>query len=164
MSPRDREAEAFHGHLEAHDLESARALALGLLDEGVSVADVLREVVARAQVDVGERWHRSEYSVADEHAATAISDAVVSLLASERAPVTEEPHVVVVCVEGEWHLLPARLLVESLRADGFRVTFLVDAPGAPDGLPRQGVGRRGRPELLDATHARWRAVLHRCRP
>lgn len=124
MNPQQREIEAFFSHVTRHDLASASALALGLVDDGVPVPEVLRRLVAPAQVEIGERWHRNEASVADEHAATAVSDAVVSLLSGERVPVTESIHVVVVCAEGEWHLLPARLLAESLRAQGFRVTFL----------------------------------------
>lgn len=124
MNPRRREIEAFFSHVTQRDLASASALALGLVDDGVPVPEVLRRLVAPAQVEIGERWHRNEVSVADEHAVTAVSDAVVSLLSGERVPVTESVHVVVVCAEGEWHLLPARLLAESLRAEGFRVTFL----------------------------------------
>ncbi len=118
------EAEAFLDYLDRRDLGAAIALALGLVDDGVPVPEVLHMMVAPAQAEVGARWQRNEYTVADEHAATAVADAVVSVLSAERIPVGEPVRMVVVCAEGEWHLLPARLLAESLRAQGFDVTFL----------------------------------------
>ena len=116
-------AAAFLEHLLARDLAAATELAVGLADEGTTVADIALHLIAPAQAEIGERWHRDELGVADEHAASAVSDAVLSVVASTARP-ADGRRVEVVCVQGEWHLLPARLLVEVLRADGCHVTFL----------------------------------------
>jgi hypothetical protein len=64
------------------------------------------------------------------HAATAVADDVVSALTSIGAAApTDQRHVVLACAEGEWHVLPARLTAESLRSEGFTVTFL--GPSTP---------------------------------
>jgi methanogenic corrinoid protein MtbC1 len=55
---------------------AAVALAVGLADEGVRFEELCTELVSAAQIEVGNRWHRNEFSVADEHAATAVSDTV----------------------------------------------------------------------------------------
>ncbi|MFP5254255.1 MAG: B12-binding domain-containing protein [Acidimicrobiia bacterium] len=112
-------------HLTARDADAARELVLDLADRGVPVVDLLTELLGPAQAEVGLRWQRAAFSVADEHAATAIVDSVVSVLGAHAPPVrVDGPHVAVVCAEGEWHLLPARLVAEVLRSEGFRVTFL----------------------------------------
>lgn len=112
-------------HLTARDADAARDLVLHLADQGTPVADLLTDLLGPAQAEVGRRWHRATYNVADEHAATAIVDAVVSVLGAHAPPVAADgPSVAVVCAEGEWHLLPARLVAEVLRTEGFAVTFL----------------------------------------
>ncbi|QEN15121.1 B12-binding domain-containing protein [Mycobacterium sp. ELW1] len=44
-----------------------------LLSDGVDPVTVLTDVIAASQREVGMRWQRAEWTVADEHAATAIS-------------------------------------------------------------------------------------------
>jgi methanogenic corrinoid protein MtbC1 len=110
--------------LVARDGIGATALALDLVDGGTAPAGILVDVLGPAQEEIGERWHRNELTVADEHAATAIAEQVVGSLTSFRHPHPEGPHIALAGAEGEWHVLPPRLLAESLRADGFHVSFL----------------------------------------
>lgn len=111
--------------LTARDTDAALALVLDLADRGTPVPELLTDLLGPAQIEVGRRWHRAAYNVADEHAATAIVDTIVSVLGAQSPPVpVDGPKVTVVCAEGEWHLLPARLVAEVLRGEGFAVTFL----------------------------------------
>lgn len=117
--------ERFVAQLESRDVAGATRLARELVYEGVPVVDVLTGLVGPAQAEVGERWQRDELSVADEHAATAISETVVAILTTDPSPPPATgPRVAVVCGEGEWHLMPARLTAEVLRAAGYDVAFL----------------------------------------
>ncbi|MEO5900344.1 MAG: cobalamin-dependent protein, partial [Ilumatobacteraceae bacterium] len=116
--------DAFLTCLEARDTCGATALALRLADEGAPVPQVLTKLVAAAQIEVGERWQSNQYSIADEHAATAISDSVVSVLTANAVPSVDRPNLAVLCADGEWHLLAARLIAEVLRSNGFAITFL----------------------------------------
>lgn len=118
------DAERFASLLLARDWVGAQRYALELVDQGVPVGEVLTRLIAPAQVLIGDRWHTDTASVADEHAATAIADAVVSVLTAAQPAMATGPHVVVLCAEGEWHLLAARLVAETLRADGYDVAFL----------------------------------------
>ncbi|QLQ37497.1 cobalamin B12-binding domain-containing protein [Micromonospora robiginosa] len=114
---------AYLDHLERADRAGAVALARGLLADGCSVADVLVDLVAVAQREIGRRWLTGSWSIAQEHAATHVSELVVDALgAAVGAP--RRGHVVVACVEGEWHALAARIVSEVVRAAGWRVTFL----------------------------------------
>lgn len=113
------------------DEQGAVDLVLGLLDDGVPAGGLLLRLIAPAQRRVGELWAADEWSVAREHAATAVSEAVVSAVARRARP--RRPargRVTVACAEGEYHALPARLLSEVLRLRGWRVDFLgASVPG-----------------------------------
>lgn len=82
------------------------------------------DVVCRAQARVGDAWQRGEWTIAQEHAATAIAEDVVAAVALDADVPPSRGSVVVACTDGEWHALPARVLAESLRLDGWQVRFL----------------------------------------
>ncbi|TWJ26268.1 cobalamin B12-binding domain-containing protein [Micromonospora endolithica] len=122
--------EAYLRCLDAADHPAATRLALGLLDGGWTVADVLVDVVAAAQREIGLRWLAGRWSVAQEHAATHVSEQVVGAVGARIPPAPTRGHVLLACVEGEWHALAARIVAEVVRADGWRVTFLgASVPG-----------------------------------
>ncbi|GGS72798.1 cobalamin-binding protein [Planobispora rosea] len=99
-------------------------LALELLGRGVPAEAVLLDLVAPAQARVGELWAADEWSVAREHAATAVSDRVVAAVAAHARPRPTRERIIVTCPDGEYHALPARLLAEVLRLRGWQVDFL----------------------------------------
>ncbi|TQJ46601.1 MULTISPECIES: cobalamin B12-binding domain-containing protein [Streptomyces] len=88
---------------------------------------LLLDVVAGVQHRVGREWAANRISVAEEHAASAITDRVIATLAEHPVPPPGRPgrgRVTVACVDGEWHALPARFLAELLTLRGWRVDFL----------------------------------------
>ncbi|MFI7349695.1 B12-binding domain-containing protein [Streptomyces sp. NPDC049936] len=109
------------------DEGTALALVRRALSSGADPETLLVDVVAGIQRRIGAAWAADRLSVAQEHAATAINDRVVTLLATPDEGAKPSPRrgrVVVACVEGEWHALPARLVTEVLRLRGWRVGFL----------------------------------------
>jgi methanogenic corrinoid protein MtbC1 len=110
--------------LARRDRKAAVRQALGLLEAGTPVQELVQGLLARSQVEVGRRWEANQWSVADEHAATAITDAVLGVLAWRMEAAEDQGHVVITCAEGEWHSLPARMAAEVLRLHGWQVTFL----------------------------------------
>jgi methanogenic corrinoid protein MtbC1 len=105
------------------DEEAAVVLALGLVDRGTPPTEVLLELVAASQREIGLRWQRGEWSVAREHAATSVNERVVAAVGRPTRP-GRRGHVVLACLDGEWHSLPGRIVAEVLRLAGWRVTFL----------------------------------------
>lgn len=83
-------------------------------------------LLAEVQREVGRRWQQQEFTVADEHAATAIADLALAAACLEAAPSRPpaEGAVVVACAEEEWHVMPALMVAEQLRAGGWDVVFL----------------------------------------
>ncbi|MGW7517907.1 cobalamin B12-binding domain-containing protein [Streptomyces sp. NPDC054796] len=123
---------AFDTCLVRADEEAAVTLVEGLVADGVSAEEVLLGLVGPAQIAVGARWAADRWTVAQEHAATHVSERCVIAVAEAsrrrdgtgRAGDAVAGGVVVACGDGEWHTLPARLLAEVLRLRGFRVRFL----------------------------------------
>lgn len=117
--------EVYLSTLDPPDMHAARRVAINSLDAGMAPDLFIDTILRPAQTEVGRRWHDNEWTVSQEHAATAISDAVLTLI-SLRIPQIEQSHatIVVGCVEGEWHTTPARMLTTTLAASGYDVTFL----------------------------------------
>jgi methanogenic corrinoid protein MtbC1 len=111
--------------LDDADRPGALALVDTLLLAGVDPLDLLLDLIAPAQVEVGLRWQRGEYTVAEEHGASAVSEAAVAAIGAWiREPVRPTGRALVACAEREWHALAARIVAESLRHLGWHVTFL----------------------------------------
>lgn len=105
--------------------EALRIVICDGLERGASVSELSDHVVGEAQREVGELWQRNELSIADEHMATAISNLVLAQLYEHAAaPPRNGKKVLVACVEGELHELPARLVADALDLAGFSVRYL----------------------------------------
>ena len=108
----------------AADDREALAGALAIRDRGVPLEVILDRLVVGSQLRVGELWAGNEWSVAREHAATAVSEGVVRRLADDLPARADGPLLTVACVEREWHALPALVVGTTLRARGHRVDYL----------------------------------------
>ncbi len=102
----------------------AYTLISDLMATGMSMDEVLFDVLAPIQRDLGARWLATDYRIAQEHAASAAVETVVSLLAGSFDIPFDGTHVVVACAEGENHSLPARMVAAHLTYAGLRPTFL----------------------------------------
>lgn len=128
------------------EVTSAIALLGGLLDEGMAMHTIINDVVAPAQREVGERWARNEWTVADEHRATTASEAaLLAVLPKAFFPDPTLGRVLAVCGEEDWHTLPARMGAIGLTSAGWDVEFLGGS------LPARHLEReleRARPDLV----------------
>ncbi len=105
--------------------EALRVVIREGLERGVSVRDLSDEVIGEAQREIGARWQRNEITIADEHMATAISNLVLAQLYERAAPAARNgKKILVACVEGELHELPARVVADALDLAGFSVRYL----------------------------------------
>jgi methanogenic corrinoid protein MtbC1 len=117
---------AYFECLRTADSAAATDLVLGLVDEGQPVDWIVDQVLVPAQVRVGELWERGQWSVADEHVASSVTEAALAALTdlAVRRRVADSMHVVIACVEGEWHTLPIRMAATTVALAGLRVTTL----------------------------------------
>ncbi|KAF3463664.1 cobalamin-dependent protein [Streptomyces sp. Tu 3180] len=98
------------------------------LGAGWGEEDLLLDVVAAVQERIGAEWAADRITVAQEHAATAINERVITALVHRPGAGRPSPahrgRVTVACVDGEWHAFPARLVAEVLRLRGWWVDYL----------------------------------------
>ena len=126
----EHDRDVYLGLAATADVEAATDFAFDLIDRGVDFSAVVRDLLVPAQLEVGRRWETNEWNVAQEHAATAVTDAVLATVASAITPVRSgDEHLVVACAEGEYHTMPVRMATELLKAAGWKVTFV--GPSSP---------------------------------
>ena len=106
------------------DRRAAALHSAGLVDGGLSLETLVDEVLAPAMRQVGLLWEAAVWTVTDEHLATATAEAALTGAADRTAPPPPKGDVVVTCVEGDWHSLPARMVAEVLLSHGWAVRFL----------------------------------------
>ncbi len=111
--------------LEGNRREAMRLILDEGLERGASALQLAMEVIQEAQREIGRLWQEDQLNIAQEHMATAISQAVLAHLYQRAIP---EPalhkKILVACVEGEQHDFPARLVADVLDLAGFNVRFL----------------------------------------
>jgi DNA-binding transcriptional MerR regulator len=108
--------------LDALDETGAHA-ALDALLAGFTRETVLSEVVVPYLAELGERWHRGDATVAQEHFASNLIRGRLLALAREwdRGPGLRA---LLACAPGELHDLPLIMLGLALSARGWRISFL----------------------------------------
>lgn len=101
---------------------------------GIDPIDLLLGVVQPVLQQIGQRWNRSEITVAEEHRITALCAAVIESIASKDPNVLSlrsapRPDVLLVAAEGNFHTVGVQLVeVLLLRA---RVSVYTVYPGIP---------------------------------
>jgi DNA-binding transcriptional MerR regulator len=88
------------------------------------VEDVCLAVIAPTLVDVGERWHRGEVSVATEHFATSFVRRKLFALFNAYETGRGRGLVFAGCAPDEWHEVDLLMMSLFLVRDGIRVTYL----------------------------------------
>lgn len=113
------------------DAGSLYRLATGLMDDGTPFDSVLFDYLIPAERELGRRWQKGDYLVAEEHAATAAIETLISLLSGMLDQPSDGIGVVVATAEGDEHSLPGRAAAAYLLFLGYRTTFLgANVPGA----------------------------------
>ncbi|MEU4623847.1 cobalamin-dependent protein [Actinoplanes sp. NPDC023801] len=123
-------ADRYLGLVSDGDEPGATDLVNDLLDDGVPAQRIIVDLIGGTQARVGDLWAANEWSVAREHAATAVGERALAAVAARTTTPPDRGRIALACVDGEWHGLPARMLAELLRLDGWRVDFLgASVPG-----------------------------------
>jgi methanogenic corrinoid protein MtbC1/DNA-binding XRE family transcriptional regulator len=95
------------------------------IQKGISPIKLYLELLIPCQYEVGQRWHDGEVNVAQEHMATLITLSQMERLKQWFHPETKLGLKAVICsVEGDHHLMGARVISDFMYADGWDVSFL----------------------------------------
>lgn len=124
---RDRYLQA---QLAGNRREAIRLLIEDGLGGGAGVIELQAQVIQAAQNEIGRLWQQNRVTVAQEHMASAISQLGLAALFERAAPAAPlDKKLVLACVTGELHDLPARLVADFLDLAGFDVRYLgADVP------------------------------------
>ena len=85
---------------------------------------VLVEIIQPTMVEIGDRWHSGEISIATEHFSTNLCRLFLLNAYEMTADVARTGSVVAACAPGEFHELGLLMLTVMLRAHGLNVTYL----------------------------------------
>ena len=88
------------------------------------VEQVAEEILAPTLVEVGERWHRGEATVVQEHFATAILRRRLSVMFHAYDQPAAGPLAITGSAPTEWHDVGILLVSLALRRNGWRVIYL----------------------------------------
>jgi methanogenic corrinoid protein MtbC1 len=95
------------------------------LDEHVLVNDIYLGIIQATAYEIGRMWQRNEFSVAQEHLATAIMERQMGDLHQYfRAASDRKRTLVIGCVEQEFHRIGSRMLADFFEQDGWTVYYL----------------------------------------
>jgi methanogenic corrinoid protein MtbC1 len=122
MSDADRYLEA----LRNGDRHAAERVVDQVLDRGDGLRRLYLEVVQPSMREVGRLWQENELSVAEEHLATAITQATMGR-AFERVYRWHEsrnPTMIAACVDDERHQMGLRMLCDLLELEGWDTAYL----------------------------------------
>jgi methanogenic corrinoid protein MtbC1/DNA-binding XRE family transcriptional regulator len=111
----------------------AHALMEDALKNRVSISQLYIDVLAPAQIALGEMWHAGVLNIAQEHLATSITTGVMEHFRHEMKPRERlGVHVAVAVLEDEHHTIGARMFADLLIMDGWTVDVLIDPTPVPD--------------------------------
>jgi methanogenic corrinoid protein MtbC1 len=89
-----------------------------------SLEQVVNDLLFPSLVEVGERWMRNEFTIAQEHFASALVRSRLANLFHSSPYYPGGPLVLVACAPGELHEIGAQVLALFLRRSGYRVIYL----------------------------------------
>lgn len=109
----------------AGERRAALNVALEALRAGMTPLDFYADVLQAAQYEIGRLWETNRISVANEHAATAITQFVMAQLFDRiGAGTAARGRLVMTGVEGEYHQIGALMVSDMLESCGWNVRFL----------------------------------------
>jgi methanogenic corrinoid protein MtbC1 len=118
-------ADHYWSTLVRDDADAARAVVARVIEAGVPPAEALAGIVVHNQQRIGDSWAAGQWTVGQEHTATAISEQVVAWVGDALPPPDpERPPVLVICAEREFHSLAAQVVAVSLRSWGWPAEHL----------------------------------------
>jgi methanogenic corrinoid protein MtbC1 len=108
------------------DRRTAERLVDAALDRGAHLRELYVETIQPAMTEVGRLWQENRLSVAEEHLATAITQAAMGR-AFERVYRwfdRRTPTMIAACADDERHQMGLRMLCDLLELEGWDTTYL----------------------------------------
>jgi len=127
IEPTNSLAEVANSYLQSLlvlDREGAMSSVLHRIESGLSIHDLLRNVIYPVQREVGRLWQENRITVLQEHYCTAATDLLITRLRHKSRGVPRSVTALAVCPGGEEHSLGIKMLSDLLESDGWRVAYI----------------------------------------
>lgn len=98
----------------------------------MSIESVVLELIQPTLIEVGERWHRGEITIAHEHQSSHYLRGKLHHLLELAGTPRHGPTVILACPPGEWHEIGALSIAIFLRRAGIRTHYLGANTPIPD--------------------------------
>ncbi len=119
----EREADRMHRSLVDGDEAEVRRIARRLVDEGITLVDLIQSTLVPPLRRIGQDWHDGRLEISLEHRAAAIIDRLLGELAPNPRG-RRRGTAVVASVSGDQHSLPTSMATIALREGNWRVHHL----------------------------------------
>ncbi len=95
------------------------------LDQSIAANDIYLDIFQETAYEIGRLWQRNEFSVAQEHLATAIIERQMADLRPHFKPLrNRKKRLVIGSVEKEFHRVGTRMVSDFFEQDGWDVYYL----------------------------------------
>lgn len=117
--------EMFLESLLAGDRLGSSRMVRELLGKNIPVQTIYEELIKEALYRVGERWENNQITVAEEHLATSVAEAVMNELFPQLVNKTRlKKRVMLACVENELHQVGVKMVADVFEMKGWDSFFL----------------------------------------
>ena len=129
----DEHRQAYLEALMARDVGAARGAVDAALALGTPVEEIYLGVLQPALYEIGRAWAVGDFSVADEHSATAVTQSVLGMLGPRMRTTPKDGRLAVVTGSPEErHALGVQMVADFLEGDGWEVLNLGASTPARD--------------------------------
>lgn len=95
------------------------------LAAGKHLVDIEIHVIQPALYEIGEKWQANQVTVAQEHLATAITQALMSVSLQKMSPLPKlNKRILLACVEGNHHAVGLQMVADAFLLAGWDVEYL----------------------------------------
>tara|TARA_B100000029_G_C17547986_1_gene949133 strand:- start:552 stop:1511 length:960 start_codon:yes stop_codon:yes gene_type:complete len=100
------------------------------LTDGLDILNIYKKLIAESIKKIGDMWHNNEITISHEHRASQITLNILTYLRSNLVNTpSNAPLAIVSTVEGDAHIIGARILADVLLINNWNVDFLgTDTP------------------------------------
>lgn len=107
------------------DKDTCKSIVEELLAEGESIKEIYLGLFQRSMYRIGQMWERERCSIADEHIATKITEALIDWsIEVSKCKNKKDKSVIIACIDKEYHELGAKMVAGYFEINGWKSTFL----------------------------------------
>jgi methanogenic corrinoid protein MtbC1 len=103
----------------------AKDFIISLIEQGMEIKSIYTDIFQASQYELGRLWELNEISVAQEHYCTAVTNTIISIVASSSNYIKKNGYkAITTCVGSEQHAMGIRIINDFLEMDGWETYYM----------------------------------------